>query len=749
MVGCSVDGQLNEAKFSEPIPWIGLYVAAASLACAIAMAKDLLRSFRQKKLWFPSKYFSINATSLTITTVATKLSVDLNTPMPRRIDQLAKLSSGALICTVMGNSMPSLGSMDNSDLLTNMVALGILVVTAIVNVGMQLGTGVIYIYWREHAFIMFFMLVLLVILSFSAITVPTTKKFLEYEYKKKTGMAKKECSKGDVSRENQNLKEDLSKYWMMAHTSCSQFVMGRSATCTASGAICLLSAMTFGEAMLRSYLMPSAFRFCSGESDYKWSTILILIAQTIAVGVGTIAPAIRWFTAVNFRCPGRGKKETGKGYFLKVERYWIKLLLELKEHPFTMGIKYKCCRKLVHETTHLVLDMLIVMQSGIVLGCKVIQCISVYFVSRMLFFSDWCKNWKLFRPDNIISIDPGSESQPSSKLDLSRFVLHLEGEDELVELMMKNNFDATDHWLCRGRRKEPKYLPQFLEKSRFCEGFRGVEEFDSDLVPSLTCEEPPNCWGLPVVTLTAIAVALPNVSDCLLQQIMHTVHEGLKYVKIVEDNLCDKDALKKIQKAAYLVWLEIDLYQKWLEVDLRNLSLQAGTAKEVLEGLGEAAKKTLLEYKESSCVDQCINDNPFKWPIKVLAANSMYRISQTMLQQHHLNVNHQTGEKLFEAIKVMISDIMGACLTNLQPVLLRSLSSSWEEREESIRFAVYLLGRTEKILKVADRSSFSSLAEDQIAYIDEWRSFHRMKSLSLEKNEEDSAAPNDLYLTVE
>ncbi|KAJ4826792.1 hypothetical protein Tsubulata_036568 [Turnera subulata] len=519
MDGCSIYGQLNQAKFSKPIPWIGLYVAAAS----VAMAMDLLRGFRHKKLWFPSKYFSFNATSLTIITVATKILVDLNSPRPRRIDQLAKLSSDTLICTVMGNSMPSLGSMDNSDLLTNM------------------------------------------------------------------------C-KSESQRRFDEMLDDAS-YKLLS---------------VCDGAFCDMHC-------LRSNLST------------EWYDIWGSYAQTIAVGVGIIAPAIRRFTAVNFRCPGRGKKKTGKG----------------------------CCSSLI--------------------GAKTGSCSDSTTAS--------------------ISIDPGSESQPSSKLDLSRFVLYLEGEDDLGE----------------------------------------VEEFDSDLVPSLTCEEPPNCWALPVVNLTAIAVELPNVSDCLLKQIMHTVHEGLKYVKIVEDNLCDKDSLERNQKAAYAVWLEIDLYQKWLDVDLRNLSLQAGTAKEVLEGLGEAAKKTLLEYKESSCVDQCIKDNPFKWPIKVLAANSMYRISQIMLQQHDLNVNDQTGEKSFEAIKVMISDIIGACLTNLRPVLLRSLSSSWEEREESIRFAVYLVGSTEKILKVADRSSFSSLTQDQIAYIDEWRSFHKLKSLSLENNEEDSA----------
>lgn len=751
MVGCSVDGQLNQAKFNEPMPWIGLYVVAASLACAVAMFVDVLRGFRQKKLWFPSKYFSINATSLTIITVATKLSVDLNTAMPSRIDQLAKLSSGALICTVMGNSMTSLGSMDNNDLFTNMIALGILVVTAIVNIGIQLGTGVIYLYWREHALIMFFMLILLVILSFSAITVPSTKKVLEYKYKKYYKIAEKECSSRTICKADEKLREDMTKYWMMAHTSSPQFVMGRSVTCAASGAICLVSALTFAEAMIRSYLMPRSFRFCTGESDYKWSTILILIAQTIAVGVGTIAPAIRWFTAANFRCPKKRKKDRNHEFF-KVERYWTKLLLELKDCSF-IHIQNRYCRKLAHETKNKMLDLCIALQTGIVLGCKGIQFISVFFIGNILMLSDRCKKLKLFRSNNSVTIDPESEAQPGPKLDLSRFVLHLEGEEVLVELMMKSNFDATDHWLRRGKRKEPKHLVELLEKSNYCEGFRGVKEFDSDLVKSMACEEPPNCWALPVVTLTAIAVALPDVSDSLVKQIIDTVNEGIRFVKTVEDNLETLEGMKKIQNAAYVVWLELDLYQKWLGVDLRKFALQAESTKEVLEGLAEAAKMRFVGFKESSCLDQCIRDNPFKWPVKVLAANSMYRISQTVLQ-HHGNGNHQSGAALFEAIKVMISDILGACLTNLQPVLYQSLSTGVEEREESIRHAVCLLGKTQKIINLADRNSFSSLGLDQIAHIDEWRSFHKQNtpvsfSLSLEKNDEDSAVSNDLYITVE
>ncbi|KAJ6695648.1 PROTEIN putative-RELATED [Salix koriyanagi] len=749
-LGCGVDGNLNEAKFSEPMPWIGLYIAAASLACAIAMAADLIRGFRQQKFWFPSKYFSINATSLTIIAVAVKLSVDLNTAMPRRVDQLAKLSSGALLSTVMGNSMPSLGAMNNTDLCTNMIALGILVITVIVNIGIQLGTGVIYLYWKEQAFIMFLMLILLVILSFSALAVPINNKFLQYKYNKKYEMALKEDPNGTSKREARDLNEDLMKFWMMAHTCSPQFVVGRSVTCMASGAFCLLGAMTLAEAMLRSYLMPWSFRFCTGESEYKWSTVLVLITQTIAVGVGTIAPAIRWFIALDFRCPTRRERSSKRK--LTVERYWIQLLVEMKDCPLTIRIQDRFCRKLAHYVKSKLLDICIGMQTGIVLGSKVIQFISVYFMIWVLSLADICNKLRTMKPGNSIASGSGSESRYSTKPDLSRFVLHLEGEEELVELMMKKNFDATDHWLRRGKRKQPKHLMELLEKSTVAEGFKGVKEFDSDLVLSLDCDEPPNCWALPVVTLTAIAVALPNVSGGLMKQLVLSVHEGLMYVRLIEDNLDAKGELTNLKKAANVVWLGVDLYSKWLDVDLRKLSVQAESTKEILEKLSDVAKTRFVECKKIF-MNQCLKERPSKWPIKVLAANSMYRISQTLLQNCDSR-NEMDDERLFEALTVMISDILGACLTNLQRVIFYCLSRAVIEREYCVRKTVHILGETEKIRKLLDQQPVSTLDPDQMACIDEWRSLNDLKISSpfipsSANSETVFSTSSDLYLTME
>ncbi|KAJ8768878.1 hypothetical protein K2173_023873 [Erythroxylum novogranatense] len=745
-IGCDAAGNLNQEKFSQPLPWIGIYVAAASLACGVAMFADFIHGFRRRKLWFPSKYFSINATSLTIMTVAVKFSVDLNTAMPDRVDQLSKLSSGVLICTIMSNSMPSLGTMDNKDIWMNLIALGILVITVVVNICIQLGTGVIYQYWKEHAFVMFLMLLLLLILGFSALIVPTSKKYLEFKYSKKYEMALKEGC-GEASRKtNERLKEDLMKFWMMAHTCSPQFVIGRSVTCIAAGALSLLGTLTLAEAMLRSYLMSWSFRFCNGESDYKWSTTLVLITQTIAIGIGTIAPAIRWFTAVKFRCPKRRKKSM-KDIF-RVECYWKQYLVEMKECPFAIRIKSRHCRKVAHDAKMKFLDLCIGVQTAIVLASKVIQFISIFFMSRLLMFLHFCKKLKL-KSKNSISIDSESEKVPSLKPDLSRFVLHLEGEDELVDLMMKNNFDTTDHWMNRAKKKQPKHLMQLLEKSTFPDGFKGVKEFDCEFVCSLGSENPPNCWALPVVTLAAIAVALPDSSKNKVKNLLNGVHEGLMHVRLIEDILDEKGDITNIRKAAYVVWLEVDLYQKWLDVDLDRLSVQAESTKEILEGLADAAKKRFEE--EFKIGKQCQRETPSNWPIKVLAAHSMYRISQTILHSYECK-NYQMSEKLFEALTTMISDILGACLTNLRRVILhKCLSSTIESREDSIRDAVYLLGKTDKILNLLNQMEFPRMCLDRMSSIDEWRSLHKMKdplSFNSASAESESDSSSHLYVTI-
>ncbi|CAF2130128.1 unnamed protein product [Brassica napus] len=743
-MGCDSHGNLTDAEFSKPLPSIGIYVATASLICGAAMFADLLHAFRHRKYWFPCKYFSLNATTLTFISVCVKLSLDLNTPMPSRQDQLAKLSSSVFFCVVMANSMPSLGFMVTRDLLTNLVALGILVVTDAVNICIQLGTGAIYVFTREHALVIVLMLLTFMILSFSAIAIPATKRYLELKYKKKYEFALKECPSHAERRKGvPKLREDLMKFWMMAHTSSPQFVMARSVTCAASGFLCILSAVALAEAMVRSYfLQPRSVGFCNGESDYKWSTTLVLVSQGVAIAFGTIAPASRWFSAVNSRCPSK----KGLRDEMRVESYWFECLSEKKERPLSLWMLHgRRGRKLAHDVNRWMLDVCMATQRGLVLASKFLRFVTVYFVSRIslccLLFTSKCESSTV------------SNSESSSSSSTRRFVLHLEGEEELVDYMARSNREATEHLIHKGRKQQPVNLIELLEgattTTSISQGFEGIWDFDSDEVVSLASGEPPNSWALPLVTLTSIAVALPNIKPCSLKKLVKAVNEALVYVKKFEDVLDIEGELANSRKAAEVIWLGVDLYHKWLDVDLRKLSKQQKSTKQVLEELVDIAKKEFTELWQKNLI-YCMKHKPSHWPIKTLAANSMYRISQTLLNKYGSR-DVGTEEMLLKDVERMVSDIVAGCFCNAAQVIgMKCLVTAVEVREASVREAAMHLGRTEKILEIVDRRCMPALSHHEVAKIDEWREFYRTNRCSIPFTRPSSqCTTRDLILNLE
>ncbi|AES90923.2 uncharacterized protein [Medicago truncatula] len=714
---CNSEGQLDDAQFSKPMPWIGIYIATASLLCLISMSADLIKGIKTRKLWFPCKYFCLNATSLTIIAVSLKLSVDLNTPMPHRHDQLAKLASSALICTIMANSMPSLGVTPNNETMLNVLAMAILVVTMIVNICIQFGTGVIYEFWIEHGVIMFLMVILLMIMISSALCLPKMKHYMELKYKVNEDALREESKqkRHEYNKVTDKLRDELMKFWMMAHTSGPQFLLGRSVSCTASGAFCVLSTLTLLEAMLRSYLMSWSVKFCAGESDYKWSIILILIVQVAAVGVGTIAPAFRWFAAVKYRCPN--VRERSRKRIFQVEGYWTDSLVVFRESPISFRIGNRWFRKLAHDVKLIMLCFCIKLQMGMVRVCKAAQFVSIYPMLWILGFCEFFKNWK----SKFGGIDSGLGT--GRKQDLKRFILHLEGEEELVEVMMKHNCDATAHWIEQGEKKQPKLVIELLEqKCSMLHGFKGVGEFDCDQILPLHGVEPPYNWSLPIVTLASIIVALPNMEKCLVKILISTVNEALPYVKFIENNIDKEGKLIKLRKTSEIVWHGADLYGKWLDVDLYKLSLQNKTPKETLETLAEFAKTRYEKYKSKYYL-VCIKVSPSAWPIKVLASNAMYRISKTILLLNQDVVkDNNTSQRLFEVVIVMIADILGACLTNLPHVIsVKGLHCAIEEREDSVREAVYVLGKTMKIIEMLEKRAFPKVDCCRGTNIEDWR----------------------------
>ncbi|CAA3001738.1 Hypothetical predicted protein [Olea europaea subsp. europaea] len=201
---------------NAPMPWIGLYAALASLTWTLLLVLDAVISIHSRKLWFPCRYSALNAVSMTALSIAVKLSMDLTTPMKGKYDQAAKFSSTAFLCISTTHFMPSLGSMSDRDILVNLTALGVLIVTLTVNVIIQVFTGVI----EEHfqGVIVFMNIYALIVLSSSALTVFTSKMYLEDKYKELRARISAEELQGGELMDFDKLKSRVKKYWVMAET---------------------------------------------------------------------------------------------------------------------------------------------------------------------------------------------------------------------------------------------------------------------------------------------------------------------------------------------------------------------------------------------------------------------------------------------------------------------------------------------------------------------------------------------------
>lgn len=744
------EDEAEDEEFSTPMLWIGIYIAAASLLCFLASAADVFRGFMERKLWFPCKFVTLNAVSLTLLGVAMKLPLDLNSSMPGQADQLVKLSSSVFLCTIMGNYLPSLGALHDEGILSNVVALAILVITLVVNIGIELDTGVIYHdLWVEYILVSYFLMVLLVILCFSAVAVPTTKKYLEWKYRElhRVAFYRPEGSKGRLIRV-EKLIEDVRKYWMMVQTGNPQFVLARSVTCAAAGVVCLLAASILAEAEVRLFFKAGVNWYVS-TSSYKYSTLATLGIQSIGVIVGTIGPAFRWFIGTNYKYSQKASVNNLRREFV-IESYWIQGLKEWREKPMDVRIHSRKFRKVLQVIKNLTVTVCIAIQIFILLASKTVRVISILCLRPVLYCCYYCKMLKR----KIISEHSNCNNQKSqnvgsaAEMGLGRYVLLLEGEEELPTRILNRISDSVNRLIHIARKNRPRRLKRLIDKST---SFQGVAEFDSDQVACLHCEEPPNIWSLPVVTLTSIAIALPNVRKSTVKKLIKSVREGLLYIGLVEKSLDVNGDLLNITSAADFLWIGVDLYRSWLDFDLRKLSYEGKTCSENLRSLSEMAQRIVMKFK-GKMSEAGPREIPLNWPAKVIAANSMYRISQTILLDYQCN-SYKAEVKLFDKLCTMIADITGACLTNLPRVItLKCFHSAIENREENVKVAASLLGETEEILKKVQRHEMPDLNPDQYAYIDEWRfSFKRKhtRTLSSSSNEYISVGSPEVHIDIE
>ncbi|KAL4580634.1 hypothetical protein LXL04_016834 [Taraxacum kok-saghyz] len=698
-----------EDSYSEPMVWIGVYIAVASLFCILAMAADLWNGFRFRKFWFPCKYFSLNAVSITVMTVAMKLSMDLNTRMTYEVDQLTKLGSLPFMCVMIANLMPSLASMDNKELPSNVIGLVILIITVIVNTIMAIITGNI-----NHRILapisivyMGMLLFLLLVLISVAISVPNSKQILEPKYQaiKKTSLDDQYVVLDRFIIER--LRQHVTKYGIMVQTGSPQFVMASNVLSSASGIICLICVIgqvIFILVVQQIFQYPADQNLFKYGSQYKWSTSAIFITQFIGVLVGSIAPIFRCTTVASYKSFARW---SGK-YFVvfKVEKYWTQKLYEWKESHITIFSGSRRSRSVFRNLKRFILSIWIGIQKAIVVACKMISLIP----TLILLLITWCSNNLTHFLKGMLSVMVSSNYNTNE--DLSRYVLLLEDNMELAEKRVERISHFVNRVIQRAEKKQHNDLLKLLEKST---GFEGVSKFDIFAVEPPLPIVLPNSWSLPIATLTCIAISLPSIESDISDNLFKSVGEGLSYTHLVDESLNNVCRYVKVQKAAMILWDEVEDKCKWLGNTLDKSAFEGKKTTEILEWFVRKAEEIVNEVYHS------YNGEPNEeLPPKLIIANSMKRIAQTIICTY--NISRITERQLFELLSRMIADILVACFTNLpQVITMKCHESAIEKRETSVEVAAKLLGRTTKIIEKLATHELPSIDPDKLAFIDEWR----------------------------
>ncbi|KAJ0735420.1 hypothetical protein HanPI659440_Chr11g0431971 [Helianthus annuus] len=688
------------ASPKDAMPWVGLYICGASLLCTLAMAVDAIQGFSKRNLWFPCKFFTINAASITLIAIAMKLPVDLTTGMSDgHIDSMENEGSFLFLLTMLANFLPSLGLMSGKELIMNIIALGLLIITISVNVWIKYFAGVVLL--SAFGIISF---IFPLIWTFSvALEVPATRRILEHRHKE---FCKLDLTHQEINFSSKELVHYVKKYWMMAQTGNPQFVIACSPVSYALGVLCLFTVIYVSVFLVHHMRYTSNFWY--GKSDYKWSSYAIYAVQLFGIVVGCIAPLFRSFTVMIYF----NTKRPSLNYLnvFRVEKYWTQSLQRWKHIHIRSHIPGRRCKIVFHNFKNMILNICILIQKMVVVICKIVCVVPTSFVVLFSWCSAICKPFfERFRNE-----PNASDNNARSEIEkYASYILQVEDEAKISKKLLQNMLDSMNRILQESKKKEPRNLINLLEKST---GFKGVVAFDDDQVPLLYLEETHNSWSLVVVTLTAIAVALPNVANDHVKGLLSSIREGLHIVKHIEESLNTNADLVKARKSARWLWTEVEVYNRWLHIELQNKTCNAKTSKEILQWLGDEAVKVVILFK--SCKGGNLDHSLHKF----IAASSMYKISQTILLECSEQKNWPNDEELFERISTVISDLLCACFTNLpRAIKTKCHHDAMEKRADSIWSAAQLLGKSKKILKILKARQLPNLDPDSMAYIDKWR----------------------------
>ncbi|CAI9267868.1 unnamed protein product [Lactuca saligna] len=305
----------------------------------------------------------------------------------------------------------------------------------------------------------------------------------------------------------------------MAESGNPQFAIACSPVSSTFGVLCSLF----------SYIPFIILRFFRSDiqndvSDYKWSIKLIVYLQLTGTLVGSIAPIFRCLTATShFNLSMKWSMHHLNVFH--VEKHWIQRLQHWKHSHVPSYLPGRHRKKVFRNIRNIILNFCIVLQIMVVVICKTICLIPISFLILFSYCYHFVKSsLKWFKEEP----SPSNSNVISDMEEYTDYVLQIEQDAKLSKRLLRNALNSITRLLQESEKKEPRNLMKLLEKST---GFNGLVEFDNDRVPPLHPEEIQNCWSLVAVTLTAIALALPNIPNGQIKGLLDSMTEGLQFVR--------------------------------------------------------------------------------------------------------------------------------------------------------------------------------------------------------------------------
>ncbi|KAI3802959.1 hypothetical protein L1987_31106 [Smallanthus sonchifolius] len=143
---------------------------------------------------------------------------------------------------------------------------------------------------------------------------------------------------------------------------------------------------------------------------------------------------------------------------------------------------------------------------------------------------------------------------------------------------------------------------------------------------------------------------------------------------------------------------------------MQDPACQENTLGQIVEWLRDTAKNIF------DSEDKSMN-------YSVICAYSMYHITKTILRTYCKNSEDELSQQdLFDILSSMIADIIAACLTNLpQVITMKCHTSEIEKREDRIKDAAQLPGKTAQIIESPQDHDIPNMDPSDMPFIDKWR----------------------------